>query len=161
MNSTPRLMRPLLVAAVAVALASTGACSWFKSKSTYTQSVENRPLEVPPDLDLPDTTAATALPTAGGQSSGRAAAGVDVSLSGSATDAYPRIGKVLEGINGLVINGKAEALGSYDVTYQGQNFLIRVMDSAGGSRMVALSPDGRVLKTGPAVELMKTIRSEL
>lgn len=161
MNSTPRLMRPLLVAAVAVALASTGACSWFKSKPTYTQSVENRPLEVPPDLDLPDTSAATALPVASRLGAGRPAAGVDVSLSGSATDSYPRVGKVLEGINGLVINGKAEALGSYDVTYKGQNFLIRVMDSAGGSRMVALSPDGRVLNTGPAVELMTTIKSEL
>lgn len=161
MNPTPRLMRPLLVAAIAVAMASTGACSWFKHKSSYTTSVENRPLEVPPGLDLPDTSAATSLPTASAQGSGRPRAGNDVSISGSATDAYPRIGKMLEGISGLVINGKAEALGSYDVTFKGQNFLIRVMDSVGGSRLVALSPDGRVLNSGPALELMSTIKSQL
>lgn len=159
MNPTPRLMRPLLLGAVALALASTSACSWFKHKSNYAQSVENRPLEVPPDLDLPDTSAATTLPAASGQ--GRPRAGVDVSLTDSATVAYPRIGKLLEGIAGVVINGKAEALGSYDVTYKGENFLIRVMDSTGGSRLMALSPDGRVLSSGPAVELISAITSQL
>jgi hypothetical protein len=164
MNRTPRIMRPLLAAAVAVALVSTSACGWvkhkFKHNSSYTESAESRPLEVPPDLDLPDTSGATQLPaTPAGAMAPRP--GVDVSLPISATEAYPRIGTILAGINGVTINGKAEALGSYDLSFKGVNFLIRVLDSTGGSRMMALSADGRVLNSGPAVELMTTIKSQL
>lgn len=161
MTSTPRLMRPLLLGAVVLALASASGCNWFKHKSSYAQSVENRPLEVPPDLDLPNTSAATTLPTAAGLGGAQATAGADISLADTATVAYPKIGKVLEGINGVVINGRAEALGSYDVTYQGQSFLVRVQDSSSGSRLLALSADGRILSTGPAAELLAAIKSKL
>jgi hypothetical protein len=47
------------------------------------------------------------------------------------------------------------------VTYQGQNFLVRVQDSAGGSRLMALSPDGRILTSGPAATLMAAIKAKL
>lgn len=161
MTSTPRFTRTLLLGAVAIALVSTSGCGWFKSKSNYAQSMENRPLEVPPDLDLPDTSAATALPPTA-SAAATAPTASDVRLDDSAVAAYPRIGTVLETIPGVVINGRAEALGSYDVTYQGQSFLIRVQDSAGGgSRLLALSADGRILGTGPAAELMATVKSKL
>ena len=164
MTSTPRFIRTLMVAAVVLALASASTgCSWFKSKSksNYTTSRESQPLEVPPGLNLPDTSASTALPTVsnvGGSASGVAS---DITLSGSATTNYPRVGAALEGIEGVVINGRAEALGSFDVTYQGESFLVRVQDSAGASRMIALSPDGRVLTSGPAAALMAAIKAKL
>lgn len=162
MTSTPRLTRPLLLGAVVVALATAGTgCGWFGHKSDYKASVENRSLEVPPGLDLPNTSAATQLPPPGGLGGAQAATASDIALAGSATDAYPKIGKALEGIDGVVINGRAEALGSYDVTYKGQSFLVRVQDSNGASRLMALSPDGRVLNTGPAAELMAAIKSKL
>lgn len=162
MTSTPRLMRPLLLGAVVVALASASTgCSWFDHKSDYQSSTENRSLEVPPDLDMPDTSAATSLPPVTGLGGAQAAAGPEITLAGSATDAYPRIGTALEGIPGVVVNGRAEALGSYDVTYKGQSFLIRVQDSQGGSRLMALSPDGRILNSGPAAELMAAIKAKL
>lgn len=161
MTSTPRSMRPLLVGAVVVALASASTgCSWFSHKSDYQKSVENRPLEVPPDLDMPDTSVATALPPAGGLGGAQAAAGSEITLPGSATDAYPKIGKALEGIEGVVINGRAEALGSYDVSYKGQSFLVRVQDGNGGSRLLALSADGRVLTSGPAAELLAAVKAK-
>lgn len=162
MTSTPRLTRPLLLGAVVVALASASSgCSWFGHKSNYEQSVENRSLEVPPGLDLPNTSAATQLPPAAGLGGAQAAAGPEITLAGSATDLYPKIGKALEGIEGVAINGRAEALGSYDVTYKGQSFLVRVQDSNGASRLMALSPDGRILNSGSAAELMAAIKSKL
>lgn len=163
MTSTLRLTRPLLLGAVVLALASASTgCSWFKHKSTYTQSVENQPLEVPPGLDLPDTSAATTLPLASNVGSGRSSAGgVDIHLAEAATVAYPKIGAALESIPGVVINGRAEALSSYDVTYGGESFLIRVQDSAGGSRLLALSPDGRILFTGNAGKLLTAIKAKL
>jgi uncharacterized lipoprotein len=163
MTSTPRFTRALLAGAVLLALASASAgCSWFKNKSNYEKSVETQPLEVPPGLDLPDTSLATTLPPVGGANRAPAASGTDLQLAGSASDAYPKIGAALEGIAGVVINGRAEALGSYDVSYQGQNFLVRVQDSAsGGSRLMALSPDGRILTGGPAAALMAAIKAKL
>jgi len=162
MTFTPRFTRAMLAGAVLLALTSASAgCSWFKNKSNYEQSVETQPLEVPPGLDLPDTTQATSLPPVGSATGATAASSTDVQIPGSATDAYPKIGAALEGIEGVVINGRAEALGSYDVTYQGQNFLVRVQDSAGNSRLMALSPDGRILTSGPAAALMAAIKAKL
>lgn len=161
MTSTPRLMRPLLLGAVVLALASASSgCSWFKHRSSYAQSVENRPLEVPPDLDLPNTSSATSMPTASALAGTSSVA--DIRLTDTAAAAYPKIGQALDGISGVVINGRAEALGSYDVTYQGQSFLVRVLDgSSGGSRLIALSADGRLLRSGPAAELLVAVKAKL
>lgn len=166
MTSTPRLMRTLMVGAVVLALASASTgCNWFKSKtkSNYSASRETQPLEVPPGLNLPDTSGATSLPSVASASGTPSASGVasDITLQGNAATNYPKIGSALEGIEGVVINGRAEALGSFDVTYQGQNFLVRVQDNAGASRLIALSPDGRILTRGPAATLMAAIKAKL
>ena len=159
MTSTFRSMRPLLLGAVVLALATAaGGCSWFKHKADYTKSGESRPLEVPPDLDLPDTAGATAMPSPMG--TGKSSA-TESRLAEAASSAYPKIGEILAGIDGVVVNGRAEALGSYDVTYKGASFLIRVLDSAGGSRLVALSADGKMLNSGPAAELMAAVKAKL
>ena len=164
MTSTPRLMRTLLVGAVVLTLASAGAgCSWFKSKSksNYTASKESQPLEVPPGLNLPDTSGATALPSLSSSGVSRSGAATDISVPGMAAANFPKVGAALETIEGVVINGRAEALGSFDVNYQGQNFLIRLQDNAGASRLMALSPDGRFLTSGPAAALLAAIRAKL
>jgi hypothetical protein len=153
----------LLVVAVAFALAAgAGGCSWFKHKSDYAASKEDRPLEVPPDLDLPDTSASTALPPSGGQAPASTLRNADVMVPGAAAALFPKIGAALESIPGVTINGRAEALASYDVAYKGESFLIRAQDSqAGGSRLVALSADGRMLTSGAGAELVKLVRAKL
>src|SRR5918993_5566075 len=166
-----RSLRPLLVVAVAFALAAgAGGCSWFKNKSDYAASKEDRPLEVPPDLDLPDTSASIALPPTPGAApvagapvtASSISSTANVLVPGTAVSLYPRIGTALEGIAGVTINGRAEALSSYDVSYQGETFLVRAQDSAaGGSRLIALSADGRILNTGPGAELVKLVRAKL
>jgi hypothetical protein len=164
MTPMHRSLRPLLVVAVAFALAAgAGGCSWFKHKSDYAASKEDRPLEVPPDLDLPDTSASTALPPGGSASAPVSTLrNADVMVPGAATALFPKIGAALEGIPGVTINGRAEALSSYDVSYKGETFLIRAQDSqAGGSRLIALSADGRMLTTGAGAELGKLVRAKL
>jgi len=165
MTPMHRSLRPLLVVAVAFALAAgAGGCSWFKHGSNYAESKEDRPLEVPPDLDLPDVSSATSLPPNG------ALATVPVStlrnsdslVPGSAASLYPKIGAALEGIPGVTINGREESLASYDVSYKGESFLLRAQDSqSGGSRLLALSADGRLLTVGPGSELLKLVRTKL
>ena len=163
MTSTSRITRTLLLGAVVVAFASAGSgCRWFKEKTNYMSSKETQPLEVPPGLSLPDTSTATGVPavsTASGTQPGASA--TDINLPGSATDLYPKIGAALESITGVTIKGRSEALGSYDVNYQGVDFLVRVQDSNGGSRLMALSPDGRFLTGGAAGALMTQVKSKL
>lgn len=162
MNSRSRITRSLLVAIVALTLAGAGTgCSWFKQKTNYLSSKESQPLEVPPGLDLPDTSGATGLPTVNTASGTVAGSGTDLQVGGSAAEVYPKVGAALESIEGVQVNGRAEALGSFDVSYQGESFLVRVQDSNGGSRLMALSADGRILTSGAAAALMQAIKAKL
>ena len=162
MNSNTRATSPRLMigaASLAIVIAASG-CSWMKDKTHYRDSKEGSPLEVPPDLDRPDTSSATALPvasTAGAPTSTSTAFG---HLPVPTAQAYPKVGEILSATPGVVVNGRAEALSSYDVTYKGESFLVRVLDASGGSRLVALSADGRLLTTGAAAELMGSIKSK-
>lgn len=63
-------------AAVAgVLVAAVSGCSWFRSANElYAPAPENRPLEVPPDLDMPRTGAAVDAPTGSVTASGTVAA---------------------------------------------------------------------------------------
>ena len=161
MNSNSRAIRPLLLVGVAtLALAAVSGCSWIKNKTHYQSSKETNPLEVPPDLDRPDTSSATALPVASGAGAPPSVASAG-RLAMPASDAYPKIGEILAATPGVTVNGKAEALSSYDVSYKGASFLLRVLDATGGSRLVALSPDGRMLTSGEAAELMNAIKAKL
>jgi len=165
MNPNLTGARALMAGAVVLALLSAGGCRWFKHKSDYAQSRESRPLEVPPDLDLPNTASATTLPPVSGGGiaapSKFGASGAGFVVTGTSGEVYSRLAAVLAGIDGVVIAGRAEALRSYDVTYQGQSFLIQVQDSAGGSRIMALSADGRILESGPAGQLLTLLKGKL
>jgi hypothetical protein len=162
MNSNTRAMRPLLLvglASFAIVLAASG-CSWIKDKTHYQASHEGNPLEMPPDLDKPDTSAATSLPTVASMTTPTSSNTSDGRLAVPASEAYPKIGDILNTTPGVTVNGRAEALSSYDVTYKGESFLLRVLDATGGSRLVALSPDGRMLNSGSAAELMAAIKKK-
>ena len=162
MTSTSRAPRPMLlvgVAALAILLATSG-CSWFRHKTNYQGSREDNPLEVPPDLDRPDTSSSTAMPLAS-TAGPRQPAGNAGRLSVSVAEAYPKVGEALASIPGVVVNGRAEALSSYDVSYKGESFLLRVLEGSGGSRLVALSADGRMLTAGAAAELIAAVKAKL
>ena len=159
MSSVFRQSRPLLLGALILAVASTSGCSWFKKKNAdYSSSPENRPLEVPPDLDLPDTSAATVVPSSANLGAGVRTSNAGVLVPGSATDVWAKVGQVLGGVSGVEVTGRAEALRTYDVSYQGQSFLIRVEDAGGQSRVAAISPDGQIMSGGAAGQLLRAIK---
>lgn len=161
--SASRFSRPLILGLVAIALVSAGGCSWFKhkSKSNYTTSVENRPLEVPPDLNVPDTSAATNLPAASLLGGPKTVSTAGFAAKGSANAVWEKVGKILDKTEGVTMTGRAEAITSFDVTYEGQSFLIRVESAGTGSRVAAISPDGLELKEGPAAKLLAAIEKKL
>ena len=133
MSQTYRLAR----ASAAVLLASTvvallGGCSWFGkgAKGDYALSAEARPLEVPPDLNLPDTSGAMALPptasAARAAAAAPAASSTAFTVAGTREQVFGQVGAVLESLDGLAIASRSQLLGTYDVSYQGANFLVRV-----------------------------------
>ena len=158
MNSPFRMARPLVAAAIVVALVSAGGCRWFRG-SDYTRSVENRPLEVPPDLDVPSSQNALPMPASQGTAGQPAPAGFVV--ADSPENVWPRLGAALATIDGVVVTGQSQAVGSYDVSYQGQNFLIRIENTAGQSRVSAIGANGQVLRAGPASILLDQLRGKL
>lgn len=159
MNSLLRNARPLLAGAIVVALLASSGCRWFRS-SDYTRSVENRPLEVPPDLDRPATDNALPIPAASALG-GNAPSVAGFVVADSPENVWPRVGTALAGIEGVTIVSQAQAVGSYDVSYQGQNFLVRVENTAGQSRIFAISATGIVLRAGPGSALLDLLRARL
>jgi uncharacterized lipoprotein len=167
---TASTLKPLVAAMLAVAVLGASACSWFrKDADVYRMSAESRPLEVPPDLDLPDTTGAMA-PTqsqpvlrsqVGASAAAAAPAGIGFAVAGGRDEVYARVGAALEAIEGVTIASRAQLLGSYDVSYRGSAFLVRVTPAQDASYVSAVDPRG-VPATGEApVALMAQLRAAL
>jgi uncharacterized lipoprotein len=58
------MMRIALVALTALIVLTASGCSWFRSHSAYEKARQERPLEVPPDLDAPVADTSMAIPGA-------------------------------------------------------------------------------------------------
>ncbi|MBN8263267.1 MAG: hypothetical protein J0M21_01280 [Xanthomonadales bacterium] len=163
----------LALAIAAVVLASgVSGCHWFgKKDELYTQSVESRPLEVPPDLDRPSADRAMALPSAGGSATASgvasaagspgAAAPIGFNATGDRDALFAKVGQVLAATEGVTIANKAEILGTYDVSYMGANFLVRVTKVGDGAYISAVDPRGLPPVGEPPVKLINTLKAAL
>jgi uncharacterized lipoprotein len=159
MNSTARAA---LVLAIAAGL---GACSWFRGNSDYERSPESRPLAVPPDLDAPMQDPALAIPSpAPATATARAAAptpSAAFSIADSGESAWRRLGLALQRIEGVEVLQAAQSLNAYNVRYQGEEFLVRVVASGDSSRIEAVGANGAVVNVGAAGNLLGQLRARL
>lgn len=152
MRLSSSLVRPLALVLLVVSVAG---CSWFKkgAKGDYVLAPEARPLEVPPDLNLPNTSGAMQVPVAGQSSSSAggavAPAAGGFTVAGSRDEAFARVGEALAGVEGVTIASRAQLLGTYDVSYEGTSFLVRVAAVEAGAYVSAVDPRG-LPATGPA-----------
>src|SRR3546814_3608861 len=123
-------IRFLAAAALAVAFLGASGCSWFrKGDELYAQSPENRPLDVPPDLNLPDTSGAMKL--RGGDTTQSVSRSSVVASATSAPDntgftvagerdaVFDRIGEVLAATDAVTIASPAQILGTHGAATQG------------------------------------------
>lgn len=168
MSQTHRLARASTAALLAfTTVAMLGGCSWFGgAKGDYALSPEARPLEVPPDLNLPDTSGAMALPPAPGQARPQATAAPAASpsgftVAGGRDEVFARVGTALEGIEGLKIVSRAQLLGTYDVNYQGADFLVRVVGVEGGSYVSAVDPRGLPANAEAPLKVVAALQAAL
>ena len=163
MRHSSSLVRPLALVLLVVSVAG---CSWFKkgAKGDYALAPEARPLEVPPDLNLPNTSGAMQVPNVGPAASSAGAtanAAGGFTVGGSRDEAFTRVGEALAGIEGVAIASKAEILGTYDVSYMGANFLVRVTKVGEGAYISAVDPRGLPPVGEPPVKLINTLKAAL
>ena len=184
MTASPSF-RPLLAIVVGAALLSQSGCVWLRTKfantAVYEDSEQSHPLEMPPDLDVPNTSSGVAIPdvtpnpmtqgapvsSAPGSSAPQSApvapsAPMDgFMLADTAEGAFRRIGVALTKIEGVVVGVGSPELGTHSVTFQGTPMLIRVEGSGDSTRVSAVGPDGARLSGGAAGQLLALLKARL
>ena len=164
MRSMSPYLRPVALAALAVAVLGVSGCKWFrKGNPDYAMPAETRPLEVPPDLTLPSTATAMKLPQTAAQVSstqGGVSSATGFNVAAPRDEVFAKVGVALEGIDGVAIASRAQLLGSYDVTYEGSSFLVRVVAVEAGTYVSAVDPRG-LPAAGPATKLIAALKAKL
>ncbi len=163
-----RLTRFITIAFVLTALVATSGCSWFRRESKlYAGDPNSRPLEVPPDLDMPRTDGAVAVPgastTASATASRAPVAGVanGFTVAGTREEAFAKVGDALAAIEGLTVASRAQLLGVYDVSYEGSNFLVRISTVDSGAYVAAVDPRGQPATGEAAAKAIAALKSAL
>ena len=163
---TFRPSRTAAVVLLAVAVLGTAGCHWFRrgDSEAYRNSPESRPLEVPPDMDQPDTSNAMALPPGGG-SAMRSQVGAQqapgFAVPGQRDAVFAKVGDALAAIPGVTIATKAQLLGTYDLSYEGSDFLVRLVQNGDNVQVSTVDPRG-VAANGPAqLKLLAALKSAL
>lgn len=172
MRLTVSPVRVLSLALLATtAVAATSGCSRFHKgpRGDYALPVEQRPLEVPPNLNLPDTSGAMKVPALASAVQGSAGAGQPAAASsnsgfivaGAKEAVFGQVGDALGQIEGVTIASRAQMLGSFDVSYEGNNFLVRVTTVDAGSYVSAVDPRGLPATAEAPVKLIAALKSKL
>jgi uncharacterized lipoprotein len=161
MRLSSSLVRPLALVLLVVSVAG---CSWFKkgAKGDYALAPEARPLEVPPDLNLPNTSGAMQIPAASQATAAAApAAAGGFTVAGTRDEAFTRVGEALAGVEGVTIASRAQLLGTYDVSYEGASFLVRVSGVEAGAYVTAVDPRGLPATSPAATKLLAALKAKL
>ena len=64
-------------------------------------------------------------------------------------------------IEGVTVTSSSQALGSYDVRYQGLNYLIRAEAAGDATRVTAFTSEGAAAANSPAGRLLAILKSRL
>ncbi len=154
----------LALLAVATTVAATG-CFHRGARGDYALAPEMRPLEVPPDLNLPNTAGASQVPALASATRPSPAAAQPAqggfTVGGSRDEVFGKVGDALATVEGVTIASRAQLLGSYDVAYEGSNFLVRVVAVEAGAYVSAVDPRGLPATDAAAIKLMGALKAKL
>ncbi|MFL9582301.1 hypothetical protein [Stenotrophomonas sp. AB1(2024)] len=167
MRQSVSAIRVLSFALLATAtLVGTTGCFKRGAKGDYALAPEVRPLEIPPDLNAPGNPAAQ-VPVLASQAATSAPAqapaanNAGFTVPGSKEEVFAKVGTALESVEGVKIASKAQLLGSFDVNYEGSDFLVRVVAVEAGAYISAVDPRG-LPATGPApTKLLGELKGKL
>ena len=166
-TSTVRVVS-LVLLGIVTAVATSGCFFKRGARGDYALAPEARPLEVPPDLNLPNTSGASVVPAlassnkpAAASPANAAASHSGFTVSGSRDEVFGKVGEALAGVEGLTIASRAQLLGSYDVAYEGSNFLVRVVAVDAGAYVSAVDPRGMPATDAAATKLIAALKAKL
>lgn len=180
MRRSTSTFRVLSIALLALgATVATTGCFKKGARGDYAMAPEMRPLEVPPDLTNPNPAAAAAASSsagtsvlasqasrpaaapAAGSAQPAAASPSGFTIPGSKDEVYGKVGTALEGLQGVTIASRAQLLGSYDVAFEGSNFLVRVVAVEAGAYISAVDPRGQPATAEAPVKLIAALKAQL
>lgn len=172
MRQSVSAIRVLSFAILATAtLVGTTGCFKRGAKGDYALAPEMRPLEVPPDLNVPGAAGGAQVPVLASQvakpaPAAAAATAAPVSnagftVAGGKEEAFGKVGAALEAIEGVKIASKAQLLGSYDVAYEGSDFLVRVVGVDAGAYVSAVDPRGLPATGAAPTKLLAELKAKL
>ncbi|KRG67819.1 hypothetical protein ABB27_08365 [Stenotrophomonas terrae] len=166
-TSTVRVFS-LVLLGVVTAVATSGCFFKRGARGDYALAPEARPLEVPPDLNLPSTAGSAPIPALASAAKAAAASAATVAssqsgftVSGSRDEVFGKVGDALAGVEGVTIASRAQLLGSYDVAYEGSNFLVRVVAVDAGAYVSAVDPRGMPATDAAATKLIAALKAKL
>ena len=171
MRQSVSAFRVLSFAILATAtLVGTTGCFKRGAKGDYALAPEVRPLEVPPDLNVPAgqaaATAAVASSTLASQAARpaanpAAANNAGFTVLGTKEEVFAKVGTALESVEGVKIASKAQLLGSYDVAFEGSDFLVRVVAVDAGAYVSAVDPRGMPATAAAPTKLLGELKAKL
>lgn len=159
---SPRVTRSLIWLTLAVVMVSaTTGCGWLKKRVGYENSKQNNRLEIPPGLDAPSTNNAMIVPNVEGTTTQGEVSVETFTVNDTLESTWRRMGLALNRIEGVTVTSNAQALGSYDVRYQGMNYLIRAEAAGDATRVTAFTSEGAAAANSPAGRLLGILKSRL
>ncbi|MCF7750091.1 hypothetical protein KQ945_04995 [Bacillus subtilis subsp. subtilis] len=169
MRQSVSAIRVLSFAILATAtLVGTTGCFKRGAKGDYALAPEMRPLEVPPDLNAPGGSPAAQVPVLASQVAKPAPAAAQApanaagfTVPGSKDEVFAKIGTALETVEGVKVASKAQLLGSYDVAYEGSDFLVRVVGVEAGAYISAVDPRGLPATGAAPTKLLGELKAKL
>lgn len=154
----------LITSLAASVLLSTTACSVFRADTGYNKAVEQRPLEVPPELDQPVVNQGMAVPgersnnVTGMSSLGSSNFMMDEGVS----SAWDRIGNALNSMEGITIKNQSRMLSMFSVQQAGSTVLIRVTSKGADSTLVeAINSEAKPVDTPQTRALIGKLKQQL
>ena len=82
-------------------------------------------------------------------------------VAGDRDGVFTKVGAALTATDGVTVASKAQLLGTYDVSYQGASFLIRVSKVASGVYVSAVDPRGMPASNDAAIKLIAALKARL
>lgn len=159
---SPRVTRSLIWLTLAIVMVSaTTGCSWLRKRVGYEDSKQTNRLEIPPGLDQPNNTNALVVPGIEGTTLQGEVSVETFTVSDTQESTWRRMGLALNRIDGVTVTNSAQALGSYDVRYQGLNYLIRAEAAGEQTRVTAFTSEGPAAANSPAARLLGILKSRL
>jgi len=170
MRQSLSVLRVLSFAIVATAtLIGTTGCFKRGARGDYAMAPEVRPLEVPPDLNAPGNNPGAQVPVLASQAAkpapapapAAAANNAGFTIPGSKEEVFGKVGTALESVDGVKIASKAQLLGSFDVNYEGSDFLVRVVAVEAGAYISTVDPRGLPATGAAPTKLLGELKAKL